>query len=156
MFGFFNPMYVVFMLSLLVFTAGCSQEVSEKSKETQYFDAVESSQQEVKAYWRRVKELYEKAKEAGEQVPEDVVEWVKQDIRKIGTWEYKIVLIDDTNAREVENTLNKLGAERWECFWVEEGKGGKRFYLKKVRRSYLRTVPTGEILKLIPLDGSGG
>jgi hypothetical protein len=104
--------------------------------------------------WKIVQKLYETAKENGEEVPKDVMEWAKQDIKKIGSWEYKIVYLTTTNPRHIETELNKYGSQRWECYWVEETKAGRNFYLKKAGRSYLRLIPAGDLLRLIPSGGA--
>ena len=41
--------------------------------------------------WSQIQQLYDRAKAAGEQVPGSVVEWVRQDLEKIGDWEYRVV-----------------------------------------------------------------
>ena len=100
-----------------------------------------------------LKALYEKAKAAGEQVPEDILEWAKSDVKKIGTWDYKIVSVSSESEEAIVNELKRLGNLRWECFWVEPIPGGKRFYMKRAVRSYLQIV--GGASKLLPVPGSG-
>jgi hypothetical protein len=104
-------------------------------------------------YTEQFKALYEKAKAAGEQVPEDILEWAKADVKKIGTWDYKIVSFSSESEKEIADELKKLGSQRWECFWVEPIPGGKRFYMKKAVRSYLQM--TGKASKLVTVPGSG-
>ncbi len=98
-------------------------------------------------YWEQAKELYEKARESGEKVPENIKEWIKEDIKKIGTWEYKIVLID--SKRSIEKELNELGKERWECFWIERKENGFSLFLKRPVKNYLKAIPAKHLLKLI-------
>ena len=100
--------------------------------------------------WKIIGRLYERAKVNGEDVPKDVMEWAKQDIRKIGAWEYKVVELHAADASEIETELNKYGRLRWQCYWVEDVNDGKRFYLKKAGRSYLKIIPAGDLLKLVP------
>lgn len=102
----------------------------------------------------QVRTMYEKAKEAGEQVPEDVYDWAKEDIGKMGAWEYHVVLVPRTaDIPSLEKRLNKLGVERWECYWMEKVPDGHRMFFKRPSRSYLKTVPVSDILKLLPLGG---
>lgn len=101
--------------------------------------------------WRIVQKLYDTAKANGEDVPKDVMEWAKQDIRKIGAWEYKIIELQTSDPRAIETELNTHGRLRWQCYWIEDMKDGKRFYLRKAGRSYLRLIPAGDLLKLIPV-----
>ena len=100
-----------------------------------------------------LKELYEKAKAAGEQVPEDILEWAKSDVKKIGTWDYKIVSISTESEEAILKELKSLGSQRWQCFWVEPIPGGKRFYMKRAARSYLQIA--GGASKFVPIPGSG-
>ncbi len=114
---------------------GCSEDITTK------FD-------EENQYWKKAKGLYEKAKESGEKVPEDIKEWIKEDIKKIGTWEYKVVFLDTRS--NLEEELNKLGKERWECFWIDKRENGLKLFLKRPAKSYLKAIPTMYLLKLIP------
>ena len=100
-----------------------------------------------------LKALYEKAKAAGEQVPEDILEWAKSDVKKIGSWDYKIVSVSSESEEAILNELKRLGNQRWECFWVEPIPGGNRFYMKRAVRSYLQIV--GGASKFVPVPGSG-
>ncbi len=130
------PFTVALFLSL---SCGCSEDITTQSDE-------------VNRYWKKARELYEKAKESGEKVPEDIKDWIKEDINKIGTWEYKIAFLDAES--NLEKELNKLGKDRWECFWIEKRENGLKLFLKRPVRSYLKTIPTKHLLKLIPQGGS--
>jgi hypothetical protein len=103
--------------------------------------------------YTKLKALYEEAKAAGEQVPGDILEWAKSDLKKIGTWDYKIVSISSESEEAILNELKRLGSQRWECFWVEPKPGGKRFYMKRATRSYLQIA--GGASKFVPVPGSG-
>ncbi len=127
---------VALFLSLL---PGCSEDITTK------FD-------EENRYWMRAKELYEKAKQSGEKVPDDIKDWIREDIKKIGTWEYKIVFLDAES--NLEEELKKLGKERWECFWIERRENGLSLFLKRPIKSYLKAIPAKRLLKLIPQGGS--
>ena len=103
--------------------------------------------------WNAVQDLYEQAKEAGETVPDDIVEWTRQDVQKIGTWEYRIEHVAADRV-EMQATLNQWGKDRWEAYWVERDATGYTLHLKRSARSYLRLIPIGDLLKAIP--GAGG
>lgn len=103
--------------------------------------------------WDLVQALYEKAKETGEQVPKDVYAWVKEDFGKIGDWEYHVVELSFADPKALEAKLNELGAERWECIWVQYTGSKSMFLFKRSTRSYLRNVPLSQLMKLVP--GSG-
>ncbi len=100
-----------------------------------------------------IKDLYERAKANGEEVPQDVAQWAKQDIRKMGSWEYRVEDIKDLDPLHIQRKLNELGAQRWECYWVESVENGKRFYFKKAGKSYLKAVPVGTLLRFFPMGG---
>ena len=101
----------------------------------------------------QAKRLYEKAKETGEQVPEEIMAWAKSDLKNIGTWEYKIISVTHESEDEILQELNELGSQRWECFWVESSPEGKRFYMKKPIRSYLQMAAKAS--KVIPVPEGG-
>ncbi len=106
---------------------------------------------------RRINELYEQAKRSGEKVPATVSEWVKEDLKKIGTWEYKTVVLESRDTAGAEQRLNELGQERWECFWMERGDVGVTCFLKRPGRSVLRRtgLPLWQLTRLFT-GGDGG
>lgn len=101
--------------------------------------------------WNEVVRLYESAKEKGEQVPKNVYEWAREDLQRHGTWEYHVVEVSDA---AIEKRLNTLGAERWECIWIQPAGKQLRLVLKRPVRSYLRNLPLSQVLKLLPGGGS--
>jgi len=105
--------------------------------------------------WEEVVRMYETAKKTGEEVPKDVYEWARQDLQRHGTWEYRVVEIGATDAKAVEEALNGLGTERWECVWVQTSGKTMRLFVKRPVRSYLRDVPLSQLLKLVPGIGAG-
>ena len=98
------------------------------------------------SYWERLNQLYEKARESGEKVPD----WVKQDIKSFGTWQYRVVMLKEAEAEQLESNLNELGAERWEVFWMEKQRSSWRLFCKRRNRSYLRSIPLGDLWQLLP------
>ena len=104
--------------------------------------------------WRQIQALYQSAKKAGELNTGTITEWLKSDYESMGDWEYRVIQVDGKESAVLEVELNMAGAERWEVFWVREGAGNFTFFLKRPRRSYLRSIPLTDLLKLIP--GGGG
>lgn len=96
------------------------------------------------------RELYEAVKETGEKVPSDIYEWIREDIGTIGDWEYRVVSFPGSDATKIEEKLNQLGQERWDCFWVQPDDSGARFFFKRPARNYLKSIPFGDLLKLLP------
>ena len=131
-----------YLLFLFIFIVFCfvfpqsSAAVDEKGEE-------ENSQ-------RNLKDDYERMKKSGKQWSQNATEWIKKDIKKAGTWEYKIVTtkLDDLQMLEME--LNRLGQKRWEFFWVEREEDKIIMFFKKTRTSYIRSIPAKEMLKLVP------
>jgi len=105
-------------------------------------------------YLKKAQEYYQKAIDSGEQVPGGVKDWVEKDLSSIGDWEYKILESEEEETEKLAGELNALGEERWECFHVEDAPGGKRFYFKKEKRSYMRNA--SGLFKFIPLPGGSG
>ena len=95
--------------------------------------------------------LYEQARDAGETSAGNAKDWVMNDVQQIGRWQYKTLEIRKTD--DVVAQLNKLGAERWECFWVDQQDETITFYLKKTGRSYLRHLPSKDLIRLLPMLG---
>lgn len=91
---------------------------------------------------QEAKRLYEEAKEAA---PEDVVGWARADIERGGDWEYRVAILRDLSPEDLESELNQFGKDRWEVFWVRDGADGLTVFLKRPARSYLRSIPIGEI-----------
>ena len=103
--------------------------------------------------WTEVERLYESAKETGERVPKNIYDWVREDIENLGDWEYRVVELETSDSKSIEDELNELGQERWDCIWVQASGKTTRFFLKRPVRSYLTTLPLSQLLKLIPAGG---
>jgi len=99
--------------------------------------------------WGEVQRLYEKARRTGEDVPGDAYEWMKQDLEKIGDWEYRVLAFDSAADAEIERKLNELGQDRWECFAVVPGESSLRLLFKRPVESYAGTIPHSDLLKLM-------
>jgi hypothetical protein len=107
--------------------------------------------------WEQVQKLYEAAKAAGEKVPRDIYEWVRQDLESGSRWEYKVLELESAAAAALEEGLNTEGAEGWECFWVQPAARGKtRFLMKRPGKSYLRQLPLGQLIRFVPGGNADG
>ena len=149
------PRYCIYILMFAAFAVwavamcGCDNPVSRSGKK----DDDAATTDSLSMSYTKLKALYERAKAAGEKVPEDILEWAKTDLKKIGTWDYKIVSVSSESEKAILNELKRLGNQRWECFWVEPIPDGKRFYLKRAARSYLQIA--GGPSKFVPVPGPG-
>jgi hypothetical protein len=137
---------VLCALALLPVVAA-DPEVGEPVQENMEKDTDES-------LWKQIQALYDSAKKAGDINAESVSEWLKSDYESMGDWEYRVIQVTSKDSSVLEAELNLAGTERWEVFWVREGSGNFTFFLKRPQRSYLRSIPLTDLLKLIP--GGGG
>ena len=103
----------------------------------------------------KIQELYETAREAGDDVPSDAYAWAKSDIGRIGDWEYQVVRLDAESDEAILDHLDALGSERWEVFWLERQGAEFRVFLKRPARSYLRLLPVSELSRLVPIGDAG-
>jgi hypothetical protein len=72
------------------------------------------------SYWEQIKKKFEEAKSDDKELSKQAKEWIEEDIKKIGDWEYKVLNIKHDDIDKLEQKLNELGNERWECFWMEK------------------------------------
>ena len=134
--------FVLFPLTFL-----CCQKVEEiKQKSNEKISNSEIIEE--------VSKLYKKAKESGEQVPDNISDWIKEDISRIGDWEYKVLHMEIEAGIQKESFLNIHGRQRWECFWVRENGEEMEFYFKRPARSYLKSIPLKNLIKLIPIEST--
>jgi hypothetical protein len=117
--------------------------------------SAEPESQDKPGLWDGVKGLQEKFRPSGEQAPPGVAERLREDARRIGTWEYRVVSFSSTQNNELEKELNELGLERWEAFLVQPVEDGLRVFLKRSASTYLQAVPMAEYLRLIPKAEQG-
>lgn len=117
--------------------------------------STEPESQDQPGLWDGVKGLQEKFRPSGEQAPPGVAERLREDAKRIGTWEYRVVSLSSTQNIELEKELNELGLERWEAFLVQPVDDGLRVFLKRSASTYLQAVPMAEYLRLIPKAGQG-
>ena len=97
-------------------------------------------------------QLYERTIKAGEKIKihDDVIERAKKEINRIGTWEYRVITFSETQDTMLENRLNELGKERWECHVAPHGQDGIHLICKRPVRNYLKNIAIADLLKLIP------
>ena len=115
---------------------------------TTNFSFAEEEKEET-SYWETIKRKLEELKSDNLEKSEKAKNWIEEDIKRIGDWEYKVVKTKSSNIEEIEENLNELGTDRWECFWVEKREEEIVFYFKKPKISYLQKIPKGELLKMI-------
>lgn len=106
------------------------------------------------SYWGNIKKKFEEAASDNKELSGQAKDWIEEDIKKIGDWEYKAINIKYESKEELENKLNELGNERWECFWIEKREKDPLFMFKRPKASYLQKIPKGELFKMLnPAQG---
>lgn len=121
-----------------------------------YEGAVEGGSEATDATVDFVTGLYNKAKETGETTTASARDWVMDDLKKGGAWEYRVVQTTAAEAEALEAEMNKLGEQRWECYSVVPGNNGDvTIFLKRPARSMIRSLPARDLLRLVPLLGGG-
>jgi hypothetical protein len=135
-------------VALLLVTAACSGPGGAESP-------AEAAGAEDSGVWNEVERLYEQAREAGEKVPGNVYDWLKEDLDHIGDWEYRVIYISDPAEIELERAMNKLGIDRWECFAVVRHGDALQLFFKRPVKSYLKHIPVSDLWKLVPGKGEG-
>ena len=143
------------LAGLLLFAAGCG----DSNGDLDSFSEGTGNEME-----KQIRDLYQRAREAGESVPEDVYDWAKADLSRLGDWEYLVVGVEppgDSTAGErddemLQTRLNALGADRWEVFWIDSRGDRLRLFAKRPTRSYLKHIPFSALGRLLPSGGSSG
>ena len=146
---FLFVLYSVFWMPIYAAEKPDEKSYSERLKEA----ASEKLKKSKDLYDKGVKvasEKYAETFEGGKDLSGKSKEWLLKDIENIGDWEYKIEKFSLKNSKDLEIRLNQLGAERWQCFWVEQGNDNTNsFYFKRTKMSYLSKIPTGALLRIM-------
>jgi len=120
--------------------------------------------EKVKKYFDSGEDIDEKGNETQEKsenngnseedknLTKDTVDWLKKDVKNIGAWEYKVVRLDIDELSKIEEQLNLLGQEKWQCFWIKEDGDKAIMFFKRAKLSYLKSLPLKDLLKLISLS----
>ncbi|MEE2826020.1 MAG: hypothetical protein VYE64_05285 [Planctomycetota bacterium] len=138
--------------------SGSSQaEVASEWLSARMQDVSESTSQAADSTGEWATETFQYLKEQGMTTAGSTHEWLAEDIQNMGAWHYKVVVLDlNQPTAETEQALNDLGKERWECFHVLASSDGQTtMFFKKGRRSYLKSIPFKDVMRLLPLLGSG-
>ncbi len=54
-----------------------------------------------------------------------------EELKEIWAIEYKTIEVSHTDLAALDEQLNELGQERWDCYHVSETREGKVFYFKR-------------------------
>ena len=95
-------------------------------------------------------ETFELLKAKGLTTANDATSWVTEDFKNINAWEYKVKTTGP--GEDLEKALNEMGTNRWECFQIIPGRGnGFKLVFKKRKQSYLKSLPTADLMRLVPM-----
>jgi hypothetical protein len=145
----------IFLLVTLLFipSAFSQDEAEEKTYSEKLKDAyAEKLKKSKELYNKGVKvasEKYTETFEEGKNLSGKSKQWLMKDLQNIGDWEYKVESFDLENPKDLEIRLNQLGADRWQCFWVQSKDSNTVFYFKRTKLSYLSKIPTGALLRIM-------
>jgi hypothetical protein len=117
-----------------------------------YDDAVTAGSDVTEGAVDLVTSLYESAKETGETQTTNARDWVMGDLKKGGSWQYR-VLQTPHDPKAQQAALTEAGKARWECYSVARTETDTLLYLKRPARSVIRSLPAKELLRLLPLLG---
>ncbi len=69
-------------------------------------------------------------------------ELATKEVEKLFTFEYRVEELDSSlSPEEMQEQLQALGQERWECFHAEPQAKSLRFFCKRRPKTYLRYIP---------------
>ena len=54
-----------------------------------------------------------------------------EELRELSAIEYSTLVVLEADLADVDELLNELGRDRWQCYHVSDGLGGKTFYLQR-------------------------
>ena len=110
----------------------------------------ESSKQATMNVGKKIQDIFQLAKEQGTTTANNVLDFVKEDVARLGTWQYTSRTVTHENPQEVVSILNRLGKEKWECFWVDKQATQTTLYFKKPPKSYTNSIPFKDLLRYLP------
>lgn len=142
--------------ALVVFgaAAALARPAAAQEAETSYWDRARRAVQQLSqsALLEEIQRVYQQARDAGENVPTDLLAWVREDLDRHGRWEYRVLGLRGAG---LEAALNAAGRERWECVAVTQGEsGGYTVFLKRPvvsrLRQYFGQVAVADLMKAFP------
>ena len=78
----------------------------------------------------------------GNEIGSDLGNQASGEVEKLFIFEYKVFdLKKEESTQSIEEELNRLGKERWQCFHVEPLEKDFRFFCKRRPKTYLRYIP---------------
>jgi len=100
-------------------------------------------------------EMFTSLSESGLTTKDNVQDWMWEDWNNMNAWEYQVIRVEASNPATLQEKLNEAGKQRWDCFHVSDSETGTTFYLKRQKKSYMKSLPLKDMLKLVPLLDGG-
>ena len=118
--------------------------------------AVDSSSQTIQNTGDWLNRMYQAASDQGLTTATSLKDWVADDWKAQGDWQYQTRAFPKSDLASMESALNEAGAGRWEAFHVESSDDRWLVFMKRSRRSYLSKVPLKDLVNVLPtLSGEG-
>lgn len=117
-------------------------------------DSFESSKAATINAGNALRDMFLRAKEQGTTTANNVIEFVKEDISRLGSWQYTSRTVTNEDPSQVVAMLNRMGASKWECFWVDKQPTETTLYFKKSPRSYVSSIPFKDLIRYLPELGN--
>jgi hypothetical protein len=102
-----------------------------------------------------ISRAYESAKSQGLTAAGNAKDWLLDDIASSRRWEYRVVTATEQEPAALEKTLNELGREGWQCFFVQPRGTSLTFFMQRHPPSVSHNIPMGDLLKILPYLGLG-
>ena len=121
-------------------------EVSREKTADPFAEFEDKFSEKQKQLMQDFQSWYDKSREAGEKSKD----WIVNDIKGIGDWEYLVVTLPAGSEAQLSEQLNSYGQDRWEVYWVQKTLQGIQFYFKRPVRTYIKHIPVGDLLHIMP------
>ena len=147
----FNRLWVCVLLSTIwalpVRAADdAAVETPEKEADRPFANLEDSFSERQKELMKDFQVWYDKSRQYGEKGKD----WVVNDIKNIGDWEYLVVTLAAADEQELTRKLNDYGQQRWEVYWIQKKIQGIQVYFKRPVRTYIKHIPVGDLLHMMP------
>ena len=115
-------------------------------------ETTQSTRSTLPTTYAELLQLYERAIAAGEkiEIPDDILARAKEEIKRIGAWQYHVITLNAPQDQTLEHRLNELGRELWDCHATPREHDTVRLVCKRPVRSYLKNMALTDLLRLLP------
>jgi hypothetical protein len=115
----------------------------------------ESSRGYLSTLAQSISQAYQSAKSSGQTAATSARDWILNDINSGGRWEYRVIPTTEEDPAQLEELLNGLGRDGWECFHIESKGDVLMLFMQRHPTSITRNIPFGDLMKVLPYLGLG-